>query len=78
MQSNSDAINEDKIYEVAKSIPHIPYNELVYATKEWNKNLILGRGGFGIVYKGRWRHTEVAIKKIVYHGAAEDSKKQAM
>lgn len=63
---------------MAKAIPHITYTELVYATKNWNKNHILGRGGFGIVFKGRWKHTEVAIKKIVYHGAAEDSKKQAM
>lgn len=75
---SSGALNEDKIHEVAKSIPQIPYTELVYATKNWNKNHILGRGGFGIVFKGRWKHTEVAIKKIVYHGAAEDSKKQAM
>lgn len=63
---------------MAKTIPHIPYIELVYATKNWNKNHILGRGGFGIVFQGRWKATEVAIKKIVYHGAAGDSKKQAM
>lgn len=37
----------------------------------------MGRGGFGIVFKGRWKYTEVAIKRIEYHAAADDSKKNA-
>lgn len=42
----------------------IQYDELVVATDNWNPNNILGRGGFGVVYKGDWRHTDVAIKRL--------------
>lgn len=42
----------------------IQYNELVLATDNWNKNRIIGEGGFGIVYKGNWIHTDVAIKRL--------------
>lgn len=34
------------------SIPCISYNELVEATKNWNKSNCIGSGGFGEVYKG--------------------------
>lgn len=63
---------------MAKAIPHIKYHELVWATKEWNPNNILGRGGFGEVFKGSWKNTDVAIKKIVYRGAVRDSKQKAL
>lgn len=78
MQFSSGTLNEDKIHEVAKAIPHIPYNELKDATQNWSKSNVLGEGGFGIVFIGRWKHTEVAIKKISYHGTSEDSKKLAI
>ncbi|VVC27971.1 Hypothetical protein CINCED_3A001078 [Cinara cedri] len=49
----------------------IQYGELVEATENWNPSRILGKGGFGIVYKGNWRNTDVAIKRFKTEGVAE-------
>jgi len=40
------------------SFPVIPYAELAFAEE-------LGRGAYGVVYKGRWKSGEVAIKQLV-------------
>ncbi|XP_066156851.1 serine/threonine-protein kinase pelle [Euwallacea fornicatus] len=48
----------------AGGVPHIPYQELELATDGWNKLRILGQGGFGTVYKGSWKLTQVAIKRL--------------
>lgn len=49
---------------MSSSVLHIPYAELKTATNFWCKKLIIGRGGFGIVFRGRWKNTDVAIKQI--------------
>lgn len=66
----------NKIEKVSSNIPQIPYQELEIATDRWNDANKLGSGGFGIVYKGRWKYTDVAIKKIVYRGSFKDEKKK--
>nr|AKJ26285.1 pelle [Eriocheir sinensis] len=52
------------------SVPVIPYKELEEATALFSQHNLLGRGGFGAVYKGTWKNTEVAIKRIEPHGHA--------
>lgn len=44
--------------------PLITYTELERATNYWNKSNILGKGGFGVVFKGIWKNTAVAIKRL--------------
>ena len=42
----------------------ISYEEIASACDHWNPALKLGEGGFGQVFKGIWKHQEVAIKTI--------------
>lgn len=59
------------LQEFANIMPDIDYQELTEATRNWDPSLILGKGGFGTVYRGYWKHTDVAIKQIDYRGAGD-------
>ncbi|XP_031632740.1 serine/threonine-protein kinase pelle-like [Contarinia nasturtii] len=49
---------------ICAGIPQIALDELTQATNNWNEEETLGAGAFGVVYRGKWKHTEVAIKRI--------------
>lgn len=66
------------MHALANHIPQIDYDELAKATNNWCRQRILGRGGYGTVFKGSWKNTDVAIKRIEYRKASDDSKQKAL
>uniref|UniRef100_A0A182P6N4 non-specific serine/threonine protein kinase n=1 Tax=Anopheles epiroticus TaxID=199890 RepID=A0A182P6N4_9DIPT len=64
-KENSPFANE--LADLTSLIPKISYEELTIATENWSERNILGKGGFGTVYRGVFRHTHMAIKKIDYN-----------
>lgn len=62
-QQKKPDFNEEAVISEGLS-PSITYAELERATACWDRNNLLGKGGFGTVYKGFWKNTEVAIKRL--------------
>ncbi|XP_017888513.1 serine/threonine-protein kinase pelle [Ceratina calcarata] len=71
-QTNEKKDNTAAVFKTDATIPRATYDELTIATNNWNKYNILGRGGFGTVFKGTWKNTDVAIKRIEKRGIDSD------
>ncbi|XP_031492620.1 L-type lectin-domain containing receptor kinase SIT1-like [Nymphaea colorata] len=66
----------EKIEEWELDYPHrLPYKEVYRATEGFNEKKLLGKGGFGSVYKGVLHRNgvEVAVKRVS-HGAEQGMK----
>ncbi|XP_046387837.1 mitogen-activated protein kinase kinase kinase 4-like [Ischnura elegans] len=73
----SDVAGASSVAESYGSIPHIAYKELLMATNGWDKSTVLGKGGFGTVFKGTWKNTLIAVKRIELRGGENATSHQA-
>ncbi|VDP09146.1 unnamed protein product, partial [Soboliphyme baturini] len=49
----------------------VSFDELRAATNNFSQTNIIGRGGYGTVYKGLWKETIVAIKRISFRRSVD-------
>uniref|UniRef100_A0A1I7XF87 Protein kinase domain-containing protein n=1 Tax=Heterorhabditis bacteriophora TaxID=37862 RepID=A0A1I7XF87_HETBA len=42
----------------------VPFSELEVATNNFSSSNIIGKGGYGVVFVGEWKHTKIAVKRI--------------
>ncbi|XP_058451461.1 serine/threonine-protein kinase pelle-like [Malaya genurostris] len=64
LQAMDVRLHPDNIAAITGGLPQFSYEDLRQATNNWSQANEIGKGGFGIVYKGYFKHTFVAIKKI--------------
>uniref|UniRef100_A0A1I7Y333 non-specific serine/threonine protein kinase n=1 Tax=Steinernema glaseri TaxID=37863 RepID=A0A1I7Y333_9BILA len=53
-----------ELYSGLQNTPTVKYEELLVATNSFAPENVIGKGGYGVVYRGEWKHTAVAVKKI--------------
>ncbi|XP_015592025.1 serine/threonine-protein kinase pelle isoform X2 [Cephus cinctus] len=54
------------------TLPQATYEELVVATDMWSIQNVLSKGSFSTVYKGQWKNTAVAIKRMAPRNPSSD------
>ncbi|XP_052744872.1 serine/threonine-protein kinase pelle isoform X3 [Bicyclus anynana] len=62
-QGKPDILDDEFLRQVS-AIPMLKYEDLKEATNNWSESNLLGRGGFGQVFKGEWKLSLVAVKKL--------------
>ena len=67
-ESHQDKKNKKEKKDERKKKVKINYNKI-----QVNKKDELGRGGYGIVYKGKWEGQDVAIKELYLKNMTEAS-----
>ncbi|ETN80373.1 hypothetical protein NECAME_18018, partial [Necator americanus] len=58
----------DPIWSALQNTLTVPYTELLSATCNFAEENVLGKGGYGIVYVGEWKHTKIAVKRFMANG----------
>uniref|UniRef100_A0A6G1SDJ6 non-specific serine/threonine protein kinase n=1 Tax=Aceria tosichella TaxID=561515 RepID=A0A6G1SDJ6_9ACAR len=58
------SISDQEVVNQLRLIMQITYNELKQASNDFADSNILGNGGFASVYRGYWKGTDVAIKRL--------------
>ena len=58
------SITDQEVVNQLRLIMQISYNELKQASDDFSDANILGNGGFASVYRGYWKGTDVAIKRL--------------
>lgn len=58
------SISDQEVVNQLRLIMQINYNELKQASNNFSDSNILGNGGFASVYRGHWKGTDVAIKRL--------------
>ncbi|CAJ0933130.1 unnamed protein product, partial [Mesorhabditis belari] len=59
-----------RIFTGLQNTPQVSYSELELATDNFSRNNMVGKGGYGVVYRGEWKQTKVAVKRL--HAGAAD------
>ncbi|GFQ71217.1 hypothetical protein TNCT_292591 [Trichonephila clavata] len=70
------AVNLSLQDDCLPDIMRIAYEDIRKATDGFNKDRILGKGGFGTVYRGEWKGTSVAIKILTPKHSSDDPSQQ--
>ncbi|KJH41690.1 hypothetical protein DICVIV_12337 [Dictyocaulus viviparus] len=67
-EPTSAGIVSDPIWSVLQSTLTVPYTDLQEATSNFSDENVIGRGGYGVVYVGEWKHTKIAVKRFMTSG----------
>uniref|UniRef100_A0A0N5A9Q8 non-specific serine/threonine protein kinase n=1 Tax=Syphacia muris TaxID=451379 RepID=A0A0N5A9Q8_9BILA len=57
-------MSEGDVIVGLQSTINVKYREVILATDNFSEQNILGKGGYGIAYRGIWKNFEVAVKRF--------------